>query len=87
LSNSYRMIPQEVLESDYGYGRAGDEFYYIGTWKDLTDFLPSTMLPDFQMAEKWYINAEHDEWVVLATNGMYRMASQDEDAACRGWIK
>ncbi len=83
----YRMIPQEVLETDFGYGKEGDEFYYTGTWRDLSDFLPGTMLPDFQMAETWHANAEADEWIVLATNGMYRMASQIEDGACRGWIK
>ena len=80
----YRMIPQEVLETDYH--DTGDS-YRAGVWREWCDFPRDAVLPDFEVAEKWIISPEEDVWVVLANNGMYRMASPDEDRACREWIK
>lgn len=81
------MIPQEVLENEYGVDPRFDE-YEVGEWRDRESVINGDypIEDDFVGADLWRVEELDDLfWVVTTPSGQYRKPTDGEDRACREW--
>lgn len=78
------LIEQAVIEEELGIFRC--EPYEVGTWRERHHLTDCNIEDDFNIASLWKAGEDEsdpDIWIVNTNEGLFRVATGEEEMACR----